>query len=863
MQTNLPLPGVVISLHHTNLQTISDSSGQFYFENLIPGTYSLKFMYVGYQSLIFPRIDLKAKSNQSILAEMIQSQEQGNVFYIGGIEITAEREQLSDKIYTTKIIKSNEIEHIQAMSLGDVLNLVPGTELLSYPALKEEKRSLMRDTQDFDEISSSSTKIIVDGIPLSNDANLQDANSTFYGATTNAGLGIDLREIPADNIDQVEVIQGIAPARHGNYLTGVVNVTSKTSANPFFRIKAKTNPDTKELNAGGSLNLLGTGINYNVNYGYSYKNIRDEYDNAHRFAIQTTFCNLFFQHKLQLKSSLRFTKLFDDINLDPSDEYSLKTYNHGYRFNYSIVSDLKLNSTLLMRQNVYLNYREVNSYKQKYNPPCIQILSPLTAPGTTAAFKRYDGYLYKYTTKGKEISLGLEWELVKKMFLKNEFHEISLGLQHQFDKNYGEGRKFDILAPQLSGDRPRAFDSIPGALNHSVFVNDEITYQKLSLNCGLRFDAYSSTAVPLLQAPHGYFFNKRFNIAYSVVPNLRLRLGYGEFSKSPTLNYIYPEAKYLDFFDVIPVINENDTLAVPDSVISTYVFDQSNTRLKGFQERKWELSLDYFFGNVDLTITGFYRYRENEPQLTTVPFIYFRYYRPNWPHSGDEQIIDTYLDYYQQWTNGAWGKYDGIEFHVNTNRFKKFNISFTFDATYYHSKHGRYGLDFGEPKNLQLPFYRSHLHWFQKLIFNYQIHYTCKSLGMWVALIAQHVPLSVSKTIGSSDSVAIAYYDGLTGKIYDIPRAQQKNEEYDIFHRYLFPQTYELWKYPQKWIFNFRISKSVFNGAEISFFVNNLFNERAFYKTDDISENYSPRNPEIFYGLEFSMLLNHQSNQSN
>ena len=57
-----------------------------------------------------------------------------------------------------------------------------------------------------------------------------------------------------------------------------------------------------------------------------------------------------------------------------------------------------------------------------------------------------------------------------------------------------------------------------------------------------------------------------------------------------------------------------------------------------------------------------------------------------------------------------------------------------------------------------------------------------------------------------------------------------------------------------KWIFSIVASKSLYRGAEISLFVENIFNDRAFYF--DRRGLYRSRNPEIFWGIAFSSKLN-------
>jgi hypothetical protein len=66
-------------------------------------------------------------------------------------------------------------------------------------------------------------------------------------------------------------------------------------------------------------------------------------------------------------------------------------------------------------------------------------------------------------------------------------------------------------------------------------------------------------------------------------------------------------------------------------------------------------------------------------------------------------------------------------------------------------------------------------------------------------------------------------------------------------------------KKPAKWLFNINISKALFKGAEVSFYVNNVLDDPALYRyqytynLNDIAEEV--RNPSLFYGIEFSMVV--------
>ncbi|MDZ7763810.1 MAG: TonB-dependent receptor plug domain-containing protein [Melioribacteraceae bacterium] len=72
--------------------------------------------------------------------------------------------------------------------------------------------------------SSLGTQVIIDGVPVSNTANLQAG----IGYST-AGSGVDLRLIPAENIESVEIIRGVPSVKYGDLVDGAVIVKSKAS----------------------------------------------------------------------------------------------------------------------------------------------------------------------------------------------------------------------------------------------------------------------------------------------------------------------------------------------------------------------------------------------------------------------------------------------------------------------------------------------------------------------------------------------------------------------------------------------------------------------------------------------------------
>jgi hypothetical protein len=99
---------------------------------------------------------------------------------------------------------------------------------------------------------AAGTLIILDGVPLSNNANLQSvgARGTIIPSASTAGGGIDLRRIPASTLERVEVIRGIPSVRWGDLTQGAIIVeTRAAAAAPEF--VARFDPRTAEGGAVG------------------------------------------------------------------------------------------------------------------------------------------------------------------------------------------------------------------------------------------------------------------------------------------------------------------------------------------------------------------------------------------------------------------------------------------------------------------------------------------------------------------------------------------------------------------------------------------------------------------------------------
>jgi outer membrane receptor protein involved in Fe transport len=190
------------------------------------------------------------------------------------------------------------------------------------------------------------------------------ANSNSQRTTENSG--IDLRQIPADNIAEVEVIRGIPSAKYGDLTSGIVKVQTK-SESLQQRFKYKYNLQNQELNFNGGFRIAGQILNYNLNYAHSVRDVRiDDYDYS-RVAGQLSHTARFFRNLYTLDNKLYYPRAFDEQGLIKGDVMLSERYNRDYVIRYNHNSKFILTPRQKLELAYSLNYTRQNSYSKK--PP--------------------------------------------------------------------------------------------------------------------------------------------------------------------------------------------------------------------------------------------------------------------------------------------------------------------------------------------------------------------------------------------------------------------------------------------------------------------------------------------------------------
>ena len=358
-----PIAEAIVAIQGTTMSTMTDKNGKFQFD-LDPGKYSITIFKDEYFSTNYQNIEVEPGKITTYGCECVPGDPTQNIFFsIAGINVLDKRELLPEQIETTHEISSAEIEHNLSSSFSVELELIPGVERTAPPGLSRETNVELRGATDQADLFG--TKVMIDDVTLSNNANLQTGTGTSYGSTgTSAGGQIDLRTIPADNIEKVEVITGVPSAEYGDVTTGLIKVKTKMGRQPH-RLKLKSNPDTKEGNLNGGIIVRGTGISYNANVGYSERDIRREGDEYYRYSGRLNFRNKLFNNKMDMSNMFGFRGVQDEQNVDVNDPLSIETYNKDKTYTYANTIDYKPSPDTKIEWRGNITYTNRDSYQQK------------------------------------------------------------------------------------------------------------------------------------------------------------------------------------------------------------------------------------------------------------------------------------------------------------------------------------------------------------------------------------------------------------------------------------------------------------------------------------------------------------------
>jgi outer membrane receptor for ferrienterochelin and colicin len=875
--TSEPMEAAALTINELGLFTITDKNGEFSFSRIPRGRASIVVQSLGMVTT-YRVIDIDEIKTYEVTIEMETSS-----FRLEEVTVTAQASRSG--LSSSSTVSRAAIEHVQAVSLSDVLQLIPG-QIAGNPDLRNANQISLRQVG-VDHLNALGTAIIMDGSPLSNNANLQANNPAFTGNTGYAGSvsgrGIDLRQISTDNIESIEVIRGIPSVEHGDLTAGALLIETRAGRTPY-QFRARVNPLITQYNLAKGFGLGDRFGNLNIDIDFleSTSDQRETFQGYDRITGQLTYSNHFLSDKsLHSTTTLSAFTTIDESRQDPDDlryHSARSSKDKGVRFNTTGRWNLGKEFAQTIRYNFSVNYMHQEGFSQELLSGYVYPLSFALRDTTMAATIVPSEYISQVTIDGRPLNIFAKLtNTFNKQFLGFN-HRILMGLDWRTDGNYGDGRTYDVTRPPRMGSnqasRPRAYSDIPAVNQIAYYIENNISRmingRELLIQAGLRYDVVQPYGP--FSGDYGSLLAPRFNAAYELFDNFKLLGGYGITAKSPTLVHLYPNPAYFD------LVNFNYYAEEPSErliVVTTRVFDTENPDLKISSNTKSEFGFNYSKNNRRLTVTAFQEKMENGYAFyNQVDFIPMEIYRGLEFPSGlppildpEPERLDTFIARYNRPMNTQETINRGIEFDLDLGRISTIRTSFNLNGAYITTK--RYSTDYDYyinitmPRALRVGVFPAGLGQ-ENTRFNtaFRIIHNIPEFQFVVSMTIQTIWIERTQALGYVDldildvdtprERAVQYplaYITKDGQWVDLSRQQAMDPQYDDIRKGISDANRTMLDYPPLWLFNIRLSKDIREGFGFAFYANNMFMHRPLHYNQR-TRTYGRRNPSIFFGTE-------------
>jgi outer membrane receptor protein involved in Fe transport len=627
------LPAASIRLKELNQFFTTDNHGNFTMILSGANTFTLEISYVGYQQ---QTRKIEHLSTDTVLPVVFLKEVS---LRLKDIAVTANR-TMEGSSNSSLMITREVIEQTPALSLNDLLNQIPN-RAVSAPSLQNVQQINLRasfapttDNRGAYELSNSfGVAIVMDGNTLSNNMNMQGYNPGYRGMTnsfitTGSGWGLsgatggsysgdytyggtDLRQIPPDNIESIEVISGVASAKYGDLTDGAIIIERQAGISKgYFRTQLRDAATTASFSKGFRLSPKAGVMNASFNYVNSTFDSRDKLKNYERLNGNIIWTNYFGKNnRLKNTTIMDYGRNLDGIKRDPDDPTSAKARFDSWTFSISDKVTYRVNGKFVKNITANIRYSEGHQYTyrewQVNNAYVLYTLATTTgihegsyAPGI---------YTAQAIVDGRPVSLNGSLDVTNEFRTGRINHFLTLGGNYNWGRNKGLGQLSDPSNPRIGayintssggktmGERYYDYSRIVPQRDFGFYAEDvfktRVADNYLHVRAGGRLDVQNGK---ISGSP-------RINTNYELNRNLRVGLAYGLAFKSPGLAMRYPGPSFTE----IPLLNAyNGKEAESYALIYVNRYDPTNKNLKASKSQTVELSTQYrkngwnFSGNV-------------------------------------------------------------------------------------------------------------------------------------------------------------------------------------------------------------------------------------------------------------------------
>lgn len=849
-ETNQPLEFVTVIDLKSGSWTVTDKKGSFSLSNYNEN-FEIEFQILGKEpKKIFP------KDLTSITKILIKLKDAN--LRLDEVHVTAVPKR--SKIGSAVVLDEYSINQIQAYSLSDVLNQLPG-QTITPPSLNASNTISLRTAQP-NKTNAFGVAYILDDMRLSNDENMQTYNNGSLTTYDNANSGIDLRSIPASNIDEIEVISGIPDAKYGNLTSGVIKINRKAGVSPF-RANANIRQGNTSVSISKGVRLserLG-----NLSLSFDYLNANADPTNSLEQYDRITASGIWsiYNTSKSVKNTLSLTlhNNLDDTNfdLDNDDGGQDAKFKKDRGFQLSNLFSWQPQSKFIDQLNFStgISYSYQHSYSQSFINDGGRVVPTSLESGLFSGSYTPVAYLQIRQVYGQPINFNVNSSISKNIELKKFRHNLNLGANFSYSDNTGKGRAYDpenahtqvtlkTGGSSLSsgeGIRPLDFGRyVKPRINIGIYAQDNITYtlpsgRSIYANLGLRYDNQNSFSS----------ISPRINVGTELSEKWSIRGGLGFASKAPSLSQIFPGDKYFDI-----LLRDFRTASYSFNLVQTYKRSIPEQDLEPIKSWKYELGLNYNADWVTISATAFLNQTfDGIASYNVLEHVDYPEVSYSFPEDGTAPTytVDGYSPFlldYDLNTNANKVVDKGIELLLNFKKIESINTSFNLVGSYTYSN-STSNLDRlikntnVLEKELLYGYYTPSPTKNDQIRLRGTITHHLSEIGLLISLTAEQFTRSRSYNTISS-IYPVAYVDPSGARI-PIISSQQNSEAYSDL--WLNPNTAETITTPAYHNFHLRVTKELLNGISMSLYANNFLNYQPLVTVNDTQ---SRKNALVSFG---------------
>ncbi|MGE0092642.1 MAG: TonB-dependent receptor plug domain-containing protein, partial [Bacteroidales bacterium] len=776
-------------------------------------------------------------------------------------EIVVTAKQTQSKQGTSSYrIGQDAIKQVQAMSLTDIMQLLPGNKITPPDLNSVNQVDIRNASATASSINSFGTSVVVDGTPMNNDANMQSSNPATgaSGGKNTVNKGIDLRSIPASNVESVEVIAGVPSAKYGNITSGTILINRKAGYTPLYT-SINLNPTSYQVGASKGFKLAKGNGYLNTDIDYTYSNNRPTEKASYYQRLNagvrwtTTIDN---QKNWTNTTSLSFGTGKDGLKAEK--DRVTPNYSKTENSNFALTLNGRLNLLGNFSYNAGVNYSRQSSYFQNETSGPVPMIQP-SESGTYFTTYSPLNFMQKTSIEGGPLNLYARADASQMLATPSLEISFLTGAEYSYSKNTGKGRVTmgdAVTQANLPGSRSALFHQLPAsaylALYHETDIKKKGENSDYLLRLGGRYDYMNNRF---------HLFSPRLSFSAKYYKKIRFRAAYGLSYKAPSMLNMYPGPVYFDLTNLSYYHNDPASRL---AIVTTYVHQPQNTHLKPSRGETFEAGIDLESNDISIRVTAYSKnITGGITSFDRLMILEKQNYRiVSQPQGQQPQVEEipgdiTYLPrVYSQYVNNQELRTNGIEVSIEPPRIAATNTSFMITGSYIKSSDFKslpvlrsssintnsQGNRYGE--------YRSTTYHRSVTSSNVTLIQHIPAIRLVVTFIAE-LNLYQKRSADNPSIYATGYYDK-RGEYFLIPEQERESVQYQDLK--LPEHTYEYQDPPFYPNFHLQIRKETKYGHSFSMYANNCFWYNPEY-LNDVNNLRIRLNSRISFGFGISIKI--------